>query len=282
VQVQILFAAPINKKGSDFMLSFDGEMLHFKEDVVKNGLANILIIHGIAEHQGRYDHVALALNKAKFNVFRFDLRGHGRSGGKRGYVKNLSVLLNDVYHLVEYIKGKYTGKIFLLGHSLGGGIANIYASQYFNIDGYISSGAASDMVPQMKPFKVIPYQLVKGVTIKNNLSNNSLATIKQVEDDYQNDPYVLKKYKIGYLAEVMIKGSKLLKKNYAQITVPALIMHGAGDLIVPVQFSITLHDKIASLDKQLIIFEKSLHEIYNDIEREDVIEATIDWLRAHV
>ena len=137
------------------------------------------------------------------------------------------------------------------------------------------------MVPQMKPFKVIPYQLIKWVTIKNNLSNNSLATIKEVEDNYQNDPYVLKKYKIGYLAEVMIKGSKLLKKNYDNITVPVLIMHGLGDPIVPAGFSETLYEKIASTDKQLIIFENSLHEIYNDVEREDVIEATIDWLRAH-
>lgn len=79
----------------------------------------------------------------------------------------------------------------------------------------------------------------------------------------------------------MIKGSKLLKKNYDNITVPVLIMHGLGDPIVPAGFSETLYEKIASTDKQLIIFENSLHEIYNDVEREDVIEATIDWLRAH-
>lgn len=171
-------------------------MLYFKEDVVEKSLANVLIVHGIAEHSGRYDHVVKSLNKANFNVFRFDLRGHGKSGGKTGYVKNLDVLLKDVNYLVKIIKDKYPGKMFILGHSLGGGIANIYASQYQNIDGYISSGAATDMVPQMKPFKVIPYQLLHGVTIKNNLSNNSLASIKEVEDDYQNDPFVLKNIKL--------------------------------------------------------------------------------------
>ncbi|MGI6787079.1 MAG: lysophospholipase [Acholeplasmataceae bacterium] len=263
------------------MLTFDKEVLYFKEDVVSNGLANVLIIHGIAEHSGRYDHVVKALNKAKFNVFRFDLRGHGKSAGKRGYVKNLDTLLNDVYTLVEHIKDKYPGKIFLLGHSLGGGIANTYASQYFNIDGYISSGAATDMVPQMKPFKVIPYQLLKWVTIKNNLSNNMLASIKEVEENYQNDPLVLKKYKIGYLGEVMIKGSKILKKNYDNIKVPALIMHGLKDPIVPVEFSQNLYQKIASTDKELVVYEKSLHEIYNDIESEDVIKTTVDWLINH-
>ncbi|MGI6781599.1 MAG: lysophospholipase [Acholeplasmataceae bacterium] len=264
------------------MLTFDNEMLYFTEDLVKKSLANILIVHGIAEHSGRYDHVVKKLNTAKFNVFRFDLRGHGKSGGKRGYVKNLNTLLSDVNHLVEHIRDKYPGKIFLLGHSLGGGITNIYASLYFNIDGYISSGAATDMVPQMKPFKIIPYQLLRWVTIKNNLSNNSLATIKQVEEDYQNDPYVLKKYKIGYVGDVMIKGGKILKQNYDNITVPALIMHGLGDPIVPVQFSEVLYERIASKDKELVIFDQSLHEIYNDCEKEEVIEKTIDWLRAHV
>lgn len=269
-------------KRSDILLTFDQKIIYFQENLVENSLANVLIIHGIAEHLHRYDEVTKKLNEAKYNVFRFDLRGHGRTSGKRGYVKNLNVILTDINNIITMIRTNYPGKIFLLGHSLGGGIANIYASTYSDIDGYISSGAASDMVPQLIPFKVIPYQLLKWVTIKNNLSTNSLATIKEVEIAYEQDPYVLKKYKLGYLGEVMIKGSKVLKANYQNILMPVLIMHGAKDPIVPAEFSQNLFEKVKSSDKELLIFQESLHEIYNDLEKEVVINKTIEWLNRHV
>lgn len=80
----------------------------------------------------------------------------------------------------------------------------------------------------------------------------------------------------------MIKGSKLLKKNYENITIPILIMHGLNDPIVPVEFSKNLYERIASKDKELVIYEKSLHEIYNDVEKDEVIKKTIEWLLKHV
>ncbi|MGI5908712.1 MAG: serine aminopeptidase domain-containing protein [Christensenellales bacterium] len=41
------------------------------------------MIHGLCEHQGRYDYVAGCLNRQGFGTYRFDLGGHGRSGGTR-------------------------------------------------------------------------------------------------------------------------------------------------------------------------------------------------------
>lgn len=134
---------------------------------------------------------------------------------------------------------------------------------------------------QLNLLKVIPYQLLRWVRIKNNIAKDSLATIKEVEEDYLNDPYVLKSYKIGVLGEVIMKGSKILKKNYDNIKMPVLIMHGKLDPTVPQEFSVNLYQKVASTDKELVIWEESLHEIYNDLEKDKVINKTIEWLDNH-
>ena len=263
------------------MVTKDNVILYYQEDLVETAKANILIVHGIAEHLHRYDEVVKKLNEAGYNVYRFDLRGHGKTSGKRGYLRSIDDVLSDIQMLVSNIKSQNDKKVFLLGHSLGGGITNIYASTVGDIDGYISSGAASDTVKQLNLFKVIPYQLIRWVTIKNNLAKNSLSTIEEVETNYQKDPYVLKKYKIGYLGEVMLKGVRRLKKNYDNIKMPVLIMHGKLDPIVPVEFSENLYQKIASEDKEILILKDSLHEIYNDIERDITINKTIEWLDNH-
>ena len=263
------------------MVTKDNVIIHFQADVIDKHLANVVIVHGIAEHLHRYDHLAKQLNQAGFNVFRYDLRGHGRTSGKRGYVKSLDVLLNDLHEIIRLVREKHSKRIFLLGHSLGGGIANIYASIFGDIDGYISSGAATQPVKQLSIFKIIPYQMLKGVNIDNNLAKNSLSTISEVEKDYIEDPFVLKKYKLGYLGEVMIKGSKRLNKNINNIKMPVLFMHGKNDPIVSVEFSKNMYNNVLSNDKELVIYEQSLHEIYNDVEREKVIDKTIEWLTRH-
>lgn len=255
--------------------------IYSKEDLVKDYKANILIVHGIAEHLHRYDELVKRLNESGYNVFRFDLPGHGRSGNKRGDVKSIDDILTIINNKVNDIRERFGKKVFMIGHSLGGGITNIYASTYFDIDGYISSGAASDTVKQLNAFKVIPYQLVGWITVKNNLAENALASIKEVEALYHADPYVLKEYKIRYAGEVMIKGIKRLKKNYHNIKMPVLVMHGSLDPIVPKEFSENLFKQIASEDKELVLYEKSLHEIFNDIEKEEVTVKVISWLDSH-
>ena len=260
----------------------NGIELYVNENIVKNYKATIIITHGLAEHSGRYDDFTSYLNELGFNVIRYDLRGHGKSEGKRGALKSYKDPISDLKALVRYVKDKFSGKVFILGHSLGGGIVNIYASLYDDVDGVISSGAATDVVKQLKFFKCFPFQLLKWVTVKNKLSNNMLASIPEVEKAYQEDPLVLDKYKVSLPAEIMLKGSRVIKKNYDNYKLPVLIMHGRLDPIVPVEFSENLYEKISSKDKKLVIFENSLHEIFNDIERKEAFETVKDWLIDHV
>ena len=100
-------------------------------DEVENAKGVVLIVHGLAEHLGRYDLVTQELNGAGYTVYRFDNQGHGRSGGERGYLDDFNLFLDDTDILVEKIRAEQYGlPIFMLGHSMGGFITAGYGVKY--------------------------------------------------------------------------------------------------------------------------------------------------------
>ena len=100
-----------------------------KWDPVTGRLASVVIVHGLGEHSGRYVHVGRYFAEAGFRVIAFDLRGHGRSAGRRVYVKNYLELASDVDCVVKYFRGDPS---FLFGHSLGGQLV-LWTAQHFQL-----------------------------------------------------------------------------------------------------------------------------------------------------
>jgi alpha-beta hydrolase superfamily lysophospholipase len=76
--------------------SRDGTRLHGELYEVASPRGAALIIHGYAEHAGRYREVAHVLQRAGLAALALDLRGHGRSGGRRGTCLQFSEYLDDV------------------------------------------------------------------------------------------------------------------------------------------------------------------------------------------
>ena len=106
----------------------NGILLHVKRDEVADAKASIIITHGIAEHSGRYEEITKKLNDQGYSVIRYDLRGHGQSQGKRGALKSYHQFIDDLHVLVSEEKKANTKRIFLflIGHSMGGLIVNLY------------------------------------------------------------------------------------------------------------------------------------------------------------
>ncbi len=94
---------------------------------VHEPVAVVCLVHGMGEHQGRYAHVASYLVENDMAFFSHDLRGHGRSQGKRGHTPSYSHLLNDIENLLKRARREYNNlPIFLYGHSLGGNLVVNY------------------------------------------------------------------------------------------------------------------------------------------------------------
>lgn len=253
--------------------------LHIIKDKINKQGKTVVIVHGIAEHSGRYKKVAKALNDNGYNVIRYDLRGHGLSSGSRGKIKSFHNHIDDLHLIVS--DNRNNDKIFLLGHSMGGLIVNLYAAKYGNVDGIISSGGANLTPKDAKILKYIGFWYLRWAKINSKRFDQGLSrdanVLKMKKDDILNLKYIY----ISLIGEMFVKGIKYLHQNINKITQPLLYLHGENDPIVTKEASIYMSKKIPSNDKTLKIYEGALHEILNEINQEEVINDIINWLDKH-
>jgi alpha-beta hydrolase superfamily lysophospholipase len=252
--------------------------LNIVTNLVPKEKMRIFIVHGIAEHLVRYDHVVAFLNKKGYSVVRFDLRGHGKSEGKRGYIRSYRDYLEDVNQVFEAHKGK---RNVLFGHSMGALITHLYMLNENGFECSITSAGPTWYIKDVQLVRHIGFKYYGFLQVKNNLARNMLSHIEKVEDDYMRDPLVLKKYYINLIGEMFIKGVKHLNTNLTHHNKPILMLHGELDKIVPVDFSKRLFDLLGQEDKTLKIYPNDWHEILNELDREDVMNDIHQWLEKH-
>lgn len=137
--------------------------------------ATIIIVNGIAEHGGRYEHVAKFLNYNNYDVITYDQLGDGKSSGKRGKIKSFHEHIDSLHKAVLHDKQRNNNKIFLLGHSMGGLVVNLYQVKYGDIAGVISVAAATQTPKDMKIFKYIGFKYLRFISVSSNIFNNDLA-----------------------------------------------------------------------------------------------------------
>lgn len=249
-----------------------------KTYIIKNEKKRLFIIHGICEHSGRYVDLAKKFNEQGISVITYDLRGHGKSEGKRGYIKNYYDHIDDFKEIFK----KYSNndvKQYLLGHSLGGLIGHMYmVTDRPKIDGYIATGAPTNYLENIKPMRIIGYKWFGFFRVKNNFGKNALSKDDSVETKYNNDPLVQKNFTVRLAGEMFIKGVKYLNENIANHKKPILILHGKDDKIVPYQHSERIFEKIDHNNKKIIIYENMYHEILNELEKDLVFKDIMEWL----
>ena len=104
--------------------------------------AQVLAVHGLGEHSGRYAHVATRLVDFGYAVYALDHRGHGRSGGRRAVVDRMDKVVADLRTFVIFAASQHPErKVFLLGHSMGGTISLAFAARHQEeIAGMVLSG----------------------------------------------------------------------------------------------------------------------------------------------
>ena len=260
----------------------NGILLHVKRDEVENAKATVILTHGIAEHSGRYGALTKALNDASYTVVRYDVRGHGQSQGPRGKLKSFHQTIEDLHTLVEMEKKLNPKRLFIFGHSMGGLIVNMYGVTHHDVDGIISSAAASYFVKDVLPFRIIGYKWLGFMAKKNNFADNRLSRDKDVEQAYADDPLNLKKFHFSLAGNMMVGGVRYLNRRIKNYQTRVLLLHGEADKIVPVEFSQRLYELIPVEDKTIITYPGSFHEILNDLDQETVRKDIINWLNQKV
>lgn len=257
----------------------NNEFIHVKFYETKKAKATVIFLHGIAENHLRYSELINYLNKNNINVVAYDLRGHGKSGGKRGYVKSIDIFLEDLSEIVELTKRKYDTKIFLIGHSMGALIVNLFLIDNNVVDGAIVSGAAGDFVKQTNFLRIMPAKLLWFIKLKTNFNDPNLSKETSEGVEPEKDPYLLNYFYITLIGETMIKGIRRLRKGYKKITTPYLILHGENDVIIPPDNNLKFYNLMQSEDKKRIVYPGFYHNLLNDKGSESVFEDVKKWIK---
>lgn len=262
----------------------NNEFIHTKNYTVENPKATIILSHGIAEHHMKYKTLIDYLNQNNYNVIAYDLRGHGKSGGKRGYVKSVNLFAEDVSELVLYAKKRYKTKIFLIGHSMGSLIHNLYLVNYndINVDGVIASGAAGNFTRNTRFLRFFPGELLWFYKIKTKWDDPKLYSDPDQVANLKKDDYLLDYFYLSLINQTMIKGMRRIRKNITQIDCPYLFIHGEDDQIVPPELSQFLYEDIKSSDKTRNVYPGFKHNTLNDDNSEIIFNDIISWLDKRV
>lgn len=238
--------------------------------------ADALIAHGYAEHGGRYDHVARALNEVGVTVWTVDHRGHGQSAGERGHFGTWESVVADFDLLVDRAATEGGGRPrYLVGHSLGGAIAIAYTLEHQDRLSGLSLSA---------PAIVIPDELVALAELEE-IPELPLADVVSTDPAvvaaYKEDPLVYQGPPPKGFLEAMARVPTLVER-LAEITIPVQIMHGAADLIVPADAYKAVVAGVSSDDVVARLWPGLYHEIYNEPTGGAVIGALVSWIAARL
>jgi acylglycerol lipase len=250
-----------------------------------NPRAILVLVHGIGEHSGRYAHVADYVTRNGYALWACDLRGHGKSGGKRGHVDKFDDYLADIGHMIRIAGERTPGtKTFLIGHSLGGLIAADYAEKRpANFAGLVLSGPAFRQIVKVSSGKSLLARILSPIvptfTASTGLDPNLISRDKAVVRKYMEDPLVHEVATVRWFTEYRQAQERVMGAA-DKLTLPCLIMQGGADGIVDSSATIDFFKKVASRDKTLKVYEGFHHEILNEPGKESVLGDIGGWLSA--
>ena len=248
--------------------------------------ARVVLVHGYAEHMGRYAHVIEALNGAGFEVHAFDLRGHGCSAGDRVWVDRFDQYVSDLAVFVDRVKAREPGKpVFVMGHSMGGAIVTTYVlTRKPDLRGLVLSAPALKPGADVSPFLIGTAGLFSAIA-------PGLGLLDLKNEDFSRDPAVVaamgKDPLIEQGAGPARTASELLNalveigKHMEQVKLPFLVMHGTKDKLTNPEGSKELNARAGSTDKSLKIYEGLWHDLLHEPERAQVLSDLTSWLDAH-
>jgi alpha-beta hydrolase superfamily lysophospholipase len=248
--------------------------------------ASLAIVHGFGEHSGRYGNVVDWFVPRQHAVYALDLRGHGRSPGRRGHINRWGELVEDVRALLRWAASDAPGTpLFLVGHSLGGVIVPdlTHASQQGLAGIVISAPSLGDLPvsPALIALAKVMSRIWPLFTQDVHLDETALSRDQTVGQAYRTDPLVHNLSSARFGTE-LLSAVRSVRAQAALSTVPCLIIHGGADRISPPESSREYFDSLTIADKTRYEYEGYYHEVFNDIGKERVLADVERWIEQHL
>ena len=276
----------MNKK-SYFIKSKDGSNLMYYSWLPNKKIkVAIGIIHGLGEHSSRYDDFAEYFCKKGYGVYSIDLRGHGKSEGKRGHVNNFKNLIDDSEEMfINIRKENLNVPMVMFGHSLGGCIALNYLceNQSKEIDLAIISSPWLKTVLEPPKFIIYIQKILVGLfpsfTLNNRLDPYHLSKNTNKVKKYIKDPLVHNRISLKMFSEVN-KAIDKIENESEKINIPVLLLHGKKDNIISFKGTKKISKKINN--SKLILYEGLYHEPHNDLEKNEILDNYTSFIKNNI
>jgi alpha-beta hydrolase superfamily lysophospholipase len=241
--------------------------------------ATVMLVHGLGEHAGRYNHLAFALHQAGYAVIGYDHAGHGLSSGLRGDLEHPDQLVRDLNSVTRHMRPQ-SGALVLLGHSMGGLVVQrALAEQPALADSVVLSSPALGAFTSFVDKLLLAFMpsWFPHVRVDNKLPLNWLCRDAQVVREYRHDKLVHRQISAG-LAAWIIRQGELARAQAEHWRTPGLLLYAGQDRLVDPQASAQFAQNVPPGTVQSHCFNVMYHEIFNDPEKNLVLAKLIDWL----
>lgn len=264
-------------------ININDNSIYLRKWEIQDAKANLYIAHGLGEHGGRYEDLALHFNQFGFNVYAHDHQGHGKSSGTRGHIKSFSDYSEDLKYVIDS-KAKEDSVNYLLGHSLGGVIASGFLLRYPSLisKAIISAPGFEKKIPP-NAIKASIGKLLANIfpklTLWNEIEAEWICSTKKVVETYQQDPLVHDRVSAKFFTSFLAE-SDFIKNNAAKINTPTLMLLPGSDIIINHKVSKILFTSFASKNNRLVEYPDSYHELLNEETIRPLAYKEIeDWLQ---
>jgi alpha-beta hydrolase superfamily lysophospholipase len=245
--------------------------------------ADVLLLHGLAEHSGRYAHLAQALTDGGYAVYALDHRGHGKSEGKRTYVKKYDDYQRDILQFRRLVEQQHPGlPLFVLGHSMGGNLALGHVLDHqAGVRGIALSAPALAPGSSLSPAKIKLAKLIGKVAPgirPEALSADGISRDPAVVAAYIADPLVFNGKITAGAAAALLGSMEEFPPRYPELRLPILLQHGTADPLVDIAGTRRLETGAVNAAVTSHYYDGLYHEIFNEPEQAAVIADTVAWL----
>jgi alpha-beta hydrolase superfamily lysophospholipase len=245
----------------------------------------VVICHGVNSHSGYFVWAAEQLASNGLAVYALDLQGRGQSDGERFYLEKISDYVHDVHAVVSLAKSRNAGlPVLLLGHSAGGVVSCVYALEHqADLAGLICESFAFQVAAPDFALAVVkglshlaPHAHV--LRLKNEDFSRDPAVVRAMNAD----PLIANEVQPTRTVAELVRADERLAREFPLITLPVLILHGTADKVTNPKGSQLFYDTAGSQDKTLKLYDGHVHDLLNDVGREQVMADIQTWIAARI